>query len=169
MVFISSPITSLVNLVLFTDDSGLHTSGGSYAIHATTTNAPLSLAVTEQPASSLLYLEAITTHSNASVVVPPAFEGSFELIAVHGSSDVKSDETAKDPGGEGRSRVVQVKNVFGGIVKGSVEWVEKGKEEEAREGMKALAEVGLEDEVMGGAGSVKLITTHGDLSLLLDS
>lgn len=105
-----------------------------------TSQAEIAANITTQPLSSLLKFTAVSKNANINASLPAEYEGSFSLVSSRGSSGgnpggsvVKSNKETRDPTGNGRTRYVDVKSVFGPIITGSVEWREGGSELFARD------------------------------------
>jgi len=172
-----APITAVANLVSVSP-SGLSDiwdeseKNGSFRITAISSYAPVDVTVASQPVESTLTLNAVTTHGDVSVVVPPAYEGRFTLVTNPGgqSSVVEKDDTP-DPEGKGRKRFVDVKRLFGGIATGNVKWVAADADDAlVKEHMEWEAE--FVDTLGPEAGwapppHVELITSQGDNHLFL--
>jgi hypothetical protein len=140
----------LAELALFSTHED-HT-GGAFAVHARTSNSPLTINCTEQPPDARLALNAHTSNSPAHVRLHPAFEGIFKLrTSIFSAVVAGADADVEDPAGRGRKRVVEVRTIGrgSGIVHGDVEWVPR------------------DDEVVAPAGKVEVSTSHSPLHLSL--
>ncbi|KAH9962154.1 hypothetical protein BC827DRAFT_230343 [Russula dissimulans] len=125
--------------------------GGSFLVHAQTSNSPLRLHFTDQAPDSQLRLEAHTINSPARVQLHPSFEGLFKVqTSMWLPAVVTADENAADPAGRGRTRRVDVKNVGRGarIVHGDAAWIPQ-------------------DGEVAPAGRVEISTTHSPVHLFL--
>jgi hypothetical protein len=124
-----SSITSRVTLNSSIEETSSFMSGvnGSFAIKAFNTQGPNNITTLSQPASSILTLESITTHSPNTVSLSPGYEGAFELITARSNSRVVGvDAQPEDPSGKDRDRQVSINEVIAGLVKGTVAWVDTG-------------------------------------------
>jgi hypothetical protein len=124
--------------------------GGSFLVHARTSNSPLRLDFTDQAPDSQLRLEAHTTNAPAYVHLHPSFEGLFKAQTTILPAVVAPDENVADPAGRDRTRRVDVKRIGRGgrIVHGEVAWIPQ-------------------DKVVAPAGRVEISTTHSPLHLFL--
>jgi hypothetical protein len=128
--------------------------GGAFAVHARTSNSPLTINCTEQPPDARLVLNAHTSNSPAYVRLHPAFEGIFKLrTSIFPALVTGADADVEDPAGRGRKRAVEVRTIGrrSGIVHGDVEWVPQSDD----------------SEVEAPAGKVEVSTSHSPLHLSL--
>src|SRR5258708_5256173 len=115
---------------------------GFFDIWARTAYAPLDVNVISLPTDACLRLSADNQFAPIFASVPPSYEGKFALINTEGQSVVKIDKDSRDPEDEGRKRKFKSRSITGGIVFGSVEWVES-KKDAVTVGAKVGEEVGI--------------------------
>ncbi len=101
---------------------------GYLEILALTQHAPVDVNVISLPTDARLRLRAENQFAPIFASVPPSYEGKFALINTEGQSVVKIDKDSRDPEDEGRKRKFKSRSITGGIVFGSVEWVESKKD-----------------------------------------
>jgi len=101
--------------------------GGIYDISAITCHSPVSLRIREAPVDSKLLVNVSASHAPAEVVLPPTYEGSFEVTTVRFWPTVLANPHVHDPSGEGRKRDVLIEKE-GNHVNGIVSWSEEGKD-----------------------------------------
>ena len=107
-----------------TPDSTGATNRTSFEVVATTTNAPLSAIVSQQPHDAHIRAAFMTQNAPARVTLQPAFEGRFELrSSVFTPPSVRlSHAQPGDPAGMGRTRRVLQQRRGSGTVVGSAVW-----------------------------------------------
>jgi len=93
---------------------------GQFSVDAQTSNGPVFLSFLEQPVSSALKVEVMTSNSPAGVSLHPAYEGAFYASTTIMQS-ILTQKEVPDPSGEGRERKYGVW-VRGRTMKGSVWW-----------------------------------------------
>jgi hypothetical protein len=84
-------------------------------------NGAIRLQYDDAPSGARLVSEARTSNGGASVVMHPAYEGSYE-VSTSNSRPVVRDTRPEDPLGRGRRRVVN-QTMSRGTVSGRVYWV----------------------------------------------
>ena len=101
--------------------------GGIFDISAISSNSPVSLKIREAPIDSKLLVNVSTSHAPAEVLLPPTYEGDFDVNTVRFWPTVLANPLVHDPNGEGRKRDVSIEK-DGDHVKGNVSWSEEGKD-----------------------------------------
>ena len=122
--------------------------GGSFKVTTRTSNGPLTVKFLAMPAGSVLYYEGSTGNGPVNIKIHPTFEGEFTIQTSRWCTpSVETDNTAVDPRGRGRRRVVQLKETTrSGVASGTVRWWP------------------LEDMVLG---SINVKTSNGPTNLIL--
>ncbi|KAJ7511159.1 hypothetical protein B0H11DRAFT_1700386, partial [Mycena galericulata] len=100
-------------------------SDAAFNITSHTSHGPTDLVVLTSPLDSTLSLHAITSIGAASVKLPSTYEGAFAAYTSFGSLNVRFDENAEDPSGEGRKRSVETDYVGRTGTHGRVGWSEE--------------------------------------------
>ncbi|KAA1470449.1 hypothetical protein DENSPDRAFT_836245 [Dentipellis sp. KUC8613] len=118
MVTTNGPISSHVNLYSNTSDS----TGGSFAVKASTTNNALDVTFGASPVDSELHFAGHSTNGPINTVLHPAFEGEFSVSTTNAQTLVHSDEKVEDPAGRGRHREFHVRSVIRRHITGDVFW-----------------------------------------------
>jgi len=101
--------------------------GGNFDISAITSNSPVSLRIREAPVDSTLFVNVSASHAPAELVLPPTYEGDFEVTTVRFWPTVLANPYIRDPSGEGRKRDVLIEKE-GNHVNGRVSWSEEGQD-----------------------------------------
>ena len=70
----------------------------------------------------MLILDAFTSLSAATINLHETYEGTFSMVTTWNKPDVEVDRTVKDPRGEGRKRILNVKRDVVGSVAGNILW-----------------------------------------------
>jgi len=96
--------------------------GGSFTVDARTLNAHVQLATAEQPLHSNVSLTARTMRAPVTIIMHPAFEGSFSLYSNVRSGALLTPHATQDPEGLGRSRRFRVARSTNGTSEGQVWW-----------------------------------------------
>ncbi|KAF8325901.1 uncharacterized protein EI90DRAFT_3072195, partial [Cantharellus anzutake] len=91
---------------------------GSFSINTFTSHHPARVNAASFPLGGYLRFDVVNRYGVIVAAVPPSYEGRFGVVNRGGTSVVKSDKDAKDPSGEGRKRVIFVRNIVGGIING---------------------------------------------------
>ncbi|KAG9309784.1 hypothetical protein JVU11DRAFT_10158 [Chiua virens] len=108
-------ITSSASLIT---DSG---TDGNFVVSARTSNGAISLQYDDAPLRVRLRSDARTSNAPASVVMHPAFEGTYE-VSTSNSRPVVRDTRPVDPSGAGRRRVVRQTVTSRNEMSGVVHW-----------------------------------------------
>jgi len=113
----NSPLKATFNL------ASTASSGGFYEVATKTSHEDTDIHVTNIPLGSKLELATQTSHKQATVTLPPEFEGEFCLRTSSGDHvpTVNANRNAVDPSGQGRERKVEIKTYYG-EVHGNVRW-----------------------------------------------
>lgn len=126
--FFYSTIKTSFALFLDSTSESPESNNGSFAISTVTSYAKTTTNITTQPLSSLLKLSSVSRLATIAASLPAEYEGSFSLVASRetggDSSAVEANKDTLDPRGEGRTRYLDVKDVRGSIISGSVGWRE---------------------------------------------
>ncbi|KDR75479.1 hypothetical protein GALMADRAFT_247916 [Galerina marginata CBS 339.88] len=103
-------------------------SGGSFNVTTTSSNAPLRVTFPASPLNSKLNFNGWTSNGRATALLNPAYEGDFSLqtsstfgVTVHRNAGVE------DPTGEERKRQIVYRTVGKGVLTGEIHWDTKQK------------------------------------------
>ena len=96
--------------------------GGTFGVHAHTTNGSIKIVYDDSPADSILKFDAHTTNSPVHAVLHPAYEGTFCLRTTLCKVVLDPLRDAEDPSGLGRRRRWSTHSVNKQAVCGGVDW-----------------------------------------------
>ncbi|KDQ56481.1 hypothetical protein JAAARDRAFT_36637 [Jaapia argillacea MUCL 33604] len=113
----NGPIESDISL---TSSEG--SSGGSFKVIGSTSNAHLDVQFPVSPVSSRLNVDLKTSNAPATVAMHPAYEGTFNLRTSNLRPSIESPDTVEDPSGKGRKRSVYQSSYTRGNIEGMVYW-----------------------------------------------
>ncbi|KAI0261284.1 hypothetical protein BC834DRAFT_830545 [Gloeopeniophorella convolvens] len=118
--------------------------GGSFDVHARTTNQHIEVVYHESPVNSVLNFDASSTNSPVRALLDPAYEGTFSTETTN-AAPVLDRSRVEDPSGLGRRRSVVVTRLAKTKMQGNVKWVPESSRSHS--------------------GSAKLETTNDQVSL----
>jgi len=99
----------------------------SYFVSATSTGGPAALHFKTQPVNTSLTTDVFSKGSPAFVYLDPAYEGEFEVTSLFGKPELVVKDETKDPSGEDRKRVVELKKSWTSwTIRGDVAWAKDG-------------------------------------------
>lgn len=95
---------------------------GAFNAVARTSNAPLDLAVYDLPVDADANFAVGSSNGGATLRLPPAFDGNFQLHTVNARSEVQFDAAVQDPSDRGRERRIVKRRIDKNRLVGSVSW-----------------------------------------------
>jgi len=98
--------------------------GGTFGVHARTTNGPVTIVYHDSPVDSVLNFGASSTNSPIHAVLHDAYEGKFSLLTTNANAVLDHLRDVEDPSGLGRERrlLSHSVNKQGHGMYGEVEW-----------------------------------------------
>ena len=96
--------------------------GGTFGVHAHTTNGSIKIVYDDAPVDSVLKFDAHTTNSPVHAVLHPAYEGTFCLRTTLCEVVLDPLRDIEDPSGLGRKRRLSTHSVNKQVECGGVEW-----------------------------------------------
>jgi len=121
--------------------------GGSFGVHAHTTNGFIKIVYEDSPVGSVLNSDVRSTNAPVHVALHRAYEGTFSLRTTNSPASLDQLNHVEDPSGRGRERVLSSRSTNGHVVYGEVEWSPSSRDSRA--------------------GSVDVSTTNGFAQLSL--
>jgi len=121
--------------------------GGSFGVHAHTTNGFIKIVYDDSPVDSVLNSDVQSTNAPVHVALHRAYEGAFSLRTSNSPASLDRLRHVEDPSGRGRKRVLSNRSTNGHAVYGEVEWSPSSRD--------------------GRAGSVDVSTTNAFAQLSL--
>jgi len=115
---VNAPIEADISL---TSKSSVGT-GGTFGVHAHTTNGPINIVYDDSPVDSVLNFDAQSTNAPVHAVLHHAYEGTFSLQTVNSEVVLDRLRNVEDPSGLGRRRRLSTQSVTKQLVYGEVEW-----------------------------------------------
>jgi len=96
--------------------------GGTFGVHARTTNGPITIVYRDSPVDSVLNFDASSTNSPIHAVLHDAYEGEFSLLTTNSKVVLDHLRNVEDPSGLGRKRRLSSHSVNEQDARGEVEW-----------------------------------------------
>ncbi|KAJ7750100.1 hypothetical protein DFH07DRAFT_550660 [Mycena maculata] len=99
-------------------------SGGKFHVDAETSNGLLATTIASSPLDAVLYVQAKTSNSPASLTLPPTYEGDFDVRSSNSAPPAlkRLNPLEKDPASKGRTRAVGTNVMTKRTMSGTVYW-----------------------------------------------
>jgi len=119
--------------------------GGTFGVHAHTTNGHIKIGYECAPVDSVLNFDARSTNAPVHVVLSPTYEGTFSLKTTNSRAVLDQPRNVEDPSGRGRKRLLSSHSPNKQVVYGELKWLPSRRD--------------------GHAGSVDIATTNDFVQL----